>query len=433
MFDMLTEDLDAAATLAAVEDQVVVRRAAEARDLALAARWADLHAADPQRSDLRGPRSWSGEDRLIEVGGDGTPMVQDLCLAELAIARRVHHHSARAVVADALDLRHRLPRWWRAVQELHLEPWVARKAAVLSRPLDMVRVMVVDAALPDDLAEVSPGRLLDIVRAKVIEADPERHARLLDEQLRRRYVTLSQTDEFGLRHLIARVKAGDAVWIDAMLERVADLLAPRFPEGTSRDVLRSEALGWLARPEDLVALLRGDEAPDPTRQAVMVVHLSEDAVGTESGLARVEDIGPVLTRQVQDWLGHTHVTVRPVVDLADQVAVDAYEHPASVRERVSLRTPVDAFPHANQVSSHLDLDHVEAYVSGAPGQTGDHNSQPLARTSHRAKTHLGYRVRQLRPGVYVWRTPHGLTRLVDHRGTTVLPHRSCDDLFDSHE
>ena len=40
--------LDASATLAAVEDELVARRRAEARDLALAAHWADLHAADPQ-------------------------------------------------------------------------------------------------------------------------------------------------------------------------------------------------------------------------------------------------------------------------------------------------------------------------------------------------------------------------------------------------
>jgi hypothetical protein len=334
------------------------------------------------------------------------------------------------VVADALDLRHRLPRWWQAVQELHLEPWLARKAAVLSRPLDQARVMVIDAALPDDLAEISPARLLDIVRAKVIEADPARHARLLDEQLKRRYVSLSQTDEFGLRHVIARVRAGDAVWIDATLERVADLIAGRFPADTTRDVLRSEALGWLARPEDLLALLHGQPSPTPRQRAVLHVHLSEAAVGTDNHVARVEDLGPILTREVPEWLRHCHVTVQPVIDLHDQVAVDAYEHPDSVRNRVALRTPADSFPHANQVTRTIDLDHVERFVHGRPGQTGDHNTQPLSRTGHRAKTHAGYRVRQLRPGVYVWRTPHGLTRLVDHRGTTVLPAGSLDDLFD---
>ena len=60
--------LDARATLAAVEDALVVRRRAESRDLALAAHWADLHAADPQLGP-GGRRAWTGEDRLVDFGG----------------------------------------------------------------------------------------------------------------------------------------------------------------------------------------------------------------------------------------------------------------------------------------------------------------------------------------------------------------------------
>ena len=241
--------LDAAATLAAVEDQLVIRRRAEARDLALAAHWADLHAADPQPGQgVR--REWNGQDRLVDFGGEGTPTVQELCIGELAISRRVHPHAARKLIADALDLRHRLPSWWRAVQDLRLEAWIARKAAVMTRALDYAAVATVDSALPKDLAEVSPARLLEVVKARVIAADPEAHRAKLEAEKKRRYVALSQTDEFGLRCVIARVRAGDAAWVDAILDRVADLLAPTFPNGTSKDELRSEAFGWLARPAD---------------------------------------------------------------------------------------------------------------------------------------------------------------------------------------
>ncbi|HEX6151568.1 DUF222 domain-containing protein [Nocardioides sp.] len=437
--------LDASATLAAVEDSLVVRRRAEARDLALAAHWADLHATDPQQGPGVRRREWRGEDRLIDLGGEGTPPVQELCLAELATSRRVHPHSARRVVADALDLRHRLPSWWRAVHDLRLEAWIARKAAALSRSLDYHAVAVVDAALPEGLAEVSPARLLEVVRAKVIAADPAAHQAKLDEEKRRRYVSLSQTDEFGLRHVIARVRAGDAAWIDAMVDRVADLLAPTFPAGTTKDELRSEAFGWLARPAELLQLLL-DGVPDPDfeqadlaaafrgldparlrPQVVLYLHLHQAAINgkgcVECGIAavaRVEDIGPLLASEVPEWLGHTNVTVKPVIDLADQHAVDAYEHPDSVAERIHLRCPADCFPYGNQVTRDLDLDHVEPFVPGTPGQTGDHNSQPLSRTAHRAKTFAGYTVRQLRPGEYVWRTPNGRYTRVNHHGTTAL-------------
>ena len=389
------EDLDAAATLTAVEDALVARRSAEARDLALGAHWADLHAADPQLG-RNGRRVWAGEDRLVQVGGAGTPEVQELSLAALAISRRVHPHASRRLVADALDLRHRLPTWWTAVQELRLEPWIARKTATLTRDLDEVAVRVIDAALPADLGEVSPARILEVVRAKIIEADPLAHATALAAEKRRRYVSLSRTDEFGLRHVIARVRAGDAAWIDATLDRVADLLAPRYAAGTTRDVLRSEAFGWLARPADLLDLLTGGTGDTGHAGAaarprvVLYIHLHEAAVRTDHGVARIEDIGPVLSSEIPAWLGHTHVTVKPVIDLADQVAFDAYEHPESLKERVRLRTPADTFPHANQVTGSLDHDHVEAYLPGPTdktGQTGDHNTQPLSRTAHRAKTH----------------------------------------------
>lgn len=424
--ELVIDDLDAAATLAAVEGELVARRAAEARDLALAAHWADLHAADPQGGHGLA-RKWCGEDRLVEVAGDGAPEVQELCLTELAISRRVHPLAARRLVGDALDLRHRLPAWWAAVQGLRLEPWIARKVATISRGLDRDAIETIDACLPDDLGEVSPARMLEVVRAKVIEADPAKHAAAVEAEKRRRYVTLSQSDEFGLRHVIARVRAGDAVWIDAMVERVADLLAPRFGDETTKDELRSEAMGWLARPADLIDLLThgtaegAGEGPAAARPRVVLhIHLHEAAVRRDHGLARVEDVGPILSKQIPAWLGHAHVTVKPVIDLNDQVAFDAYEHPEHLKDRIHLRSPADSFPHANQVTRRLDLDHVAPYRPGVPGQTGDHNSQPLGRTGHRAKTFAGYLVRQLGPGDYVWRTPHHRYRRVDHRGTTVL-------------
>ncbi len=434
--DLAIDDLDAAATLAAIEGGLVARRAAEADELALAAHWADLHASDPQRGQ-GAHRRW-GDDYLVQLGGDGTPQVQDLCLTELAICRRVHPHAGRKLVADALDLRHRLPRWWEAVQSLRVESWVARKVATMSRGLDEVSVRLVDAALPDDLAEVSPARIFQVVQATIIEADPARHAAALEEAKRKRFVSMSRTDEFGLRHIIARLRAGDAMWVDAMVERVAEILAPRFPAATTKDQLRSEAFGWLARPAELLQLLL-EANPDPTLdqveladalrtvdparlrpQAVLYVHLHEAAVRSDLGVARVEDVGPVLGREIPEWLGHAHVTVKGVVDLAEQVSFDSYETPQSVRERIHLRTPADSFPHANQVSRRLDHDHVERYVPGRPGQTGDHNCQPLGRTGHRAKTHAGYQVRQRSPGEYLWRTPHGHYRLVDSLGTHVL-------------
>ncbi len=57
---------------------------------------------------------------------------------------------------------------------------------------------------------------------------------------------------------------------------------------------------------------------------------------------------------------------------------------------------------------------------GPPGQTRDTNHAPLGRTNHRAKTHLGYRLRQRSLDTYDWTTPHGLHRSVARTGTHAL-------------
>ena len=146
-------------------------------------------------------------------------------------------------------------------------------------------------------------------------------------------------------------------------------------------------------------------------------------------MARVEGLGPHGLTQLTELLGHTRVAVQPVIDLRDQVSVNRYEHPTRVKERIHLRHPGDVFPHASRVSRKVDLDHRIAYrAQGPPGQTGTRNGQPLGRTGHRAKTHLGYQCTALAHGAILWRSPHGLHRLVDQHGTHPLDQDEADAL-----
>ncbi len=252
------DSLDAVATLAAAERVLLRRRAVEVEDLELVAHWAVLHGADP--TALPSGRV-AGGDRLVQVGGEGTPRVRELCLGELAIVRRVHPGACRRVMGEVLDLQHRLPAVWLRVVALEAEAWVARRVAVLTRDLPLAAVRAIEACLAEAVVGQAPSRVFALTQAKVVEADPEAHAVRLEAEQRRRYVSLSRADEFGLRHVIARVHAGDAVWIDATVQRVADLLAPGRPDAT-RDELRSAAFGWLARPAELLALLLAAGEPD---------------------------------------------------------------------------------------------------------------------------------------------------------------------------
>jgi hypothetical protein len=182
--------------------------------------------------------------------------------------------------------------------------------------------------------------------------------------------------------------------------------------------VRAEALGWLARPQQLAALIGADDdslAPLstlPRPSATVYVHVGDSPV------ADVEELGPVLVDRLADLLGHARISLKPVIDLREGRSVDGYPHPDDVRERCLLRTGGDRFPHSTGSGRTVDVDHPTPYdPGGPPGQTGDHNALPLKRRHHRAKTHLGYHVTPLGPDRWAWRTPHGLTRLVDPAGT----------------
>ncbi|MBF4161862.1 hypothetical protein [Nocardioides acrostichi] len=193
----------------------------------------------------------------------------------------------------------------------------------------------------------------------------------------------------------------------------------------------------------------------PARQLVLHVRLSSEAItgtGTPSidpvtgalglHLARVctatgAHRATVTAEQVATWAGNpdTQVIVKPVVDLADTVAVDAYEIPDRIAYRVTEQRQTCAFPFCTRSAMRADLDHIDEYVpmteGGPPGQTGTDTLAPLCRTHHRAKTHPSpshqagrserrWRYRRIRPGLYVWTSPHGRHFLVDPDGTEHL-------------
>ncbi len=303
-------------------------------------------------------------------------------MPELAMAREVGVSACERDLADVLDLTYRLPEVWAKTLRLACPVWLARKVARLSRRLPADRVGIVDSAVAAAIGSEAPGRVLAICEAKVSEADPTAHAARVEEQRRRRYVALPRSDEVGLRNVFARVEAGDAVWIDAMVDRLADLLAGRHPDA-GRDELRSIAFGWLARPAEVLQLLleaQGDSqevtratafpadllpalaAAKPERfrrRAHLYVHLTDLALaGLAAPLARVEGVGPVLADH--HLFSGCRVRVTPVVDLAERVDLNCYEHPAWLAERRRLATPGDCFPYANAVpglARRSDLDH----------------------------------------------------------------------------
>lgn len=454
--------LTAAQLLARAEANVRERRQAEVDQLLLVLAWCDRNSNDPQSGPSTVPVTRGG-DRLIRLGGEGTPAVAELAMSELAIAFQAGDLGTQNLAAAALDLRHRLPSLWALVLDLRMPVWLARKVAVMARELDRDAVRLVDAAVAAAVQE-SPGRILRIAEAKAIEADLAAHQARVAEDARKTGCWLSKPrpgeiidpvggGEAATRRFAAKLPAGAAVELDAVIDDLADALEAHQDRSgdeppATRAQLRAEALALLANPHAAAQFLDGLNAPAPAddappaappekparrRKAVIHVHVSALAIaGLVPGVARVEGLGPFLLEQLAELLRRHDVTLQPVLDLAGITNVNAYEHPTGVRERAIQRMCGDVFPHSTNlagVGGRFDLDHADPYVpparGGPPGQTGDHNAAPLTRRHHRIKTHGhlpdgggGYQVRQLGLTAYRWITPHGLARIVTPRGTT---------------
>jgi hypothetical protein len=89
------------------------------------------------------------------------------------------------------------------------------------------------------------------------------------------------------------------------------------------------------------------------------------------GVAPVEGHGPV----TEDWLRRVlgpraRFKVQPVLDLAGQAPVDAYEIPERHRQAVQLMTPADTFPYASCTSRTMQVDHTGTRrLPGTPAGT----------------------------------------------------------------
>ena len=116
-----------------VIDRVCAARKAEQQaaveQLQLALEWARLHPCPTDQT----PAHWGEADvhgeGLVPLAGLGAPWVAEFAPADLAAALGISHDAGRQLVADALELAHRLPRLWDLVRAGQVPVWRARLIA----------------------------------------------------------------------------------------------------------------------------------------------------------------------------------------------------------------------------------------------------------------------------------------------------------------
>ena len=462
--------------LEAAENGCRALRMFECHRLLLAADWADRH---PGVERISAAELRAGKERGLQFGGEGTPVVAEFAPAEFAAAIGTTSGAGQRLVADVLDLRHRMPRLWQRVVDAEVEAWQARKIAQATRPLTPTQAGQVDTHVAGLLGGMPWSRLERIVDGRIIEADPERAARLADQAARARFVGMEQTSQHGTRMVHAKMDAADATWLDAVVDRVADLLASRRGVTALKDERRAMALGLLARPVEALQLLTEEDpaqpdeqnGPDPNHpdpnhsdpnepdagqgifragpatpgrlsadqilaainqvnqaawrpKIVLHAHIAAEALAAGRGVVRVEQLGPQVLAKAKEWLGRSDVSVRPVIDLPNgTMPSDAYEVPALMREHLVLARPTGMFPWSTGSSRSAQMDHTIPYDhtrSTGGCQTRIGNLAPLSTFAHRMVTHGRWQRRQPQPGTLLFRAPHGRVLLVDHHGTRDL-------------
>ncbi len=454
MFDdaAKVDDLDTGACARELEAAVTARRRAEAWQLVLVARWADLHHPGSSPSPATRARSAVG-------GSEGTPEVTEFATTELGLLLEVSTITASVLLRDVLDLRHRLPRTWAAITAGELDGWKGRPLARATSALSPDQARWVDRECLEALVGLPFGRALGVVGGKVLAADPAAAEERRRDERSRRYVTSTRpgragTDDAGLQTFIARTTTKDVARLMGMVGQLADRLE-QAGSTESADGRRATALGLLADPAGACVVLAQQDEPaqapdvDPAVEAARAVgtslvaggprvldrlrprtvvhlHLAEETVQGRSGtqVVRSEGLGALTVEELRRWLGTEQVTVQPVLDLAGQRSVDRYEIPTWLDEAISVRESFEVFPWGTHASRHADKDHTAPYRSpdtgGPPGQTRLDNLGPLGRRHHRAKTFGGFACYQPMPGLYLWRAPTGSWYRVDHTGTTAL-------------
>jgi hypothetical protein len=136
----------------------------------------------------------------------------------------------------------------------------ARVIAKATRHLTLEQTAAVDARIAPSLGALSWGRVQTLLDAAIVEADPAGAEQRAVDAARERFVRLGRKSEHGLKLIIARAAAGDAIWFKATIDRLAEILG-RQGDADPVGVRRSKAIGILAQPALALQFWRRFSAP----------------------------------------------------------------------------------------------------------------------------------------------------------------------------
>lgn len=446
------EDLAEAALLSEASELESVIREAEVHKLRLAYQWAIAHPALDACETSRGPALPSVLTEPETLGGAGTPAVAAFTGEPLAVAIGCSPGSATSLLADTLDLHHRLPLLWDQVRALLVPVWKARWVASRTRDLSFDAAQWVDRQIAARVSSLGVAALDRIVAEAAARCDGEAQTDRERESRSGWDVTLVHPDPHGFAGTSELHATGDTLDLTRFHDVVcaeAEALGA-LGDADPLSVRKAKALGVIADAQARLDLTSLVTSHDPgvheaarrsalTRREAKVrlyLHASlADVLAAESAhptaepvaTGSAEALGPVTLGRIRDWAGRARVTIQPVLHVAadDRWSVDRHDPPPRMAEQVRLRDEACVFPWRTRPARTCDLDHRDSYEDpgdgGPPGQTSPDSLAPLCRRHHRVKTSGRWSYERTAPGTYLWSGPAGLSVMVTPHGTIQVP------------
>lgn len=309
------------------------------------------------------------------------------------------------------------------------------KARVLLRALEpvagLIALDVQDEVLPT-AARRTPAQLEADVQRALIRVDPDEAAERAALAVSGRRVCRPRVLPDGMAGIWAVLPAPAAVALHHELGAVA-AAARLAGDGRTLDQLRADALccavlaragaeapGGAAAPDILSRLLAG-----PTLDAELQVVVSMDVLlGLSDGAAELRGYGAIAPATAEA-LAQGGTWRRLVTDPLSGTVLDVgrtrYRPPTGLATPVRTRDGTCVRPGCPASAARCELDHTvpfgapdEGSSPGVGGPTADENLGCLCKRDHLIKTHGGFVLRQVAPGVFEWTTPAG-HRYVERR------------------
>ena len=199
--------------------------------------------------------------------------------AVLAARLGLSAYAGARLVADVLDLSHRLPLLWARVQAGEVGEGHARHVARKTRGLSLEEAACVDARVATSAdGRVSWSRFETLVEAAIVAADPDAAAAREEAAARDTFAKATRSTEHGMRGFYVRADFATIARIDATVAYLARVLLA-MGDTTTLDQRRVKAVLILANPVQAVKILtahqqwhhtntqpaRADPEPEPER------------------------------------------------------------------------------------------------------------------------------------------------------------------------